>query len=129
MLQADLIADAKAIVGDMADLAQTWTAVGGTPSFQVLIGPPMVSQDLEAGGYIERVSHEVRIVAATASWTTAYGTACAAAISAGAPVASLAIGKTLVATEQGNRQYRVEAQSYKPGTAWVVLQVRAQNDR
>ena len=129
MLTSDLIADAKEIVGDMADLAQTWTAVGGTPSFQVLIGQPMVTQDLQSGGFMERVSHEVRIVAATASWTTAYGTACAAAITSGAPVASLANGKTLVATEQGNRQYRIDGVSYKPGTAWVVLQVRAQDER
>jgi len=129
MLTNDLITDAKDIVGDMADLAQTWTAVGGTPSFQVLIGQPMVTQDLQSGGFMERVSHEVRIVAATASWTTAYGTACAAAISSGAPVASLANGKTLVATEQGNRQYRIDGISYKPGTAWVVLQVRAQDER
>ena len=129
MLTSELIEDAKAIVGDMADLAQTWTAVGGTPSFQVLIGQPLITQDLEAGGFMDRVSHEVRVVAATASWTTAYGTACAAAISAGAPVSSLAIGKTLVATEQGNRQYRIEGSAYKPGTAWVVLQVRAQHER
>ena len=129
MLTNDLIADAKEIVGDMADLAQTWTAVGGTPSFQVLIGQPMVTQDLDAGGYMERVSHEVRIVASTASWTTGYGATCAAAISSGAPVASLANGKTLVATEQGNRQYRIDGVSYKPGTAWVVLQVRAQDER
>ena len=129
MLTSDLIADAKEIVGDMADLAQTWTAVGGTPSFQVLIGQPMVTQDLQSGGFMERVSHEVRIVAATASWTTAYGTACAAAITSGAPVASLANGKTLVATEQGNRQYRIDGVSYKPGTAWIVLQVRAQDER
>jgi hypothetical protein len=129
MLTSELIEDAKAIVGDMADLAQTWTAVGGTPSFQVIIGPPLVTQDLEAGGYIDRVAHEVRVVAATASWTTSYNLACAAAISAGAPVASLAIGKTLVATEQGNRQYRIVGSSYKPGTAWVVLQVRAQDER
>jgi len=129
MNTSDLIADAKDILGDMADLAQTWTAVGGTPSWQVIMGQPMVSQDFQAGGYIERVTHEVRIVASTASWTTAYGTASAAAISSGAPVAALAIGKTLVATEQGNRKYRIEAQAYKPGTAWVVLQVRAEDER
>ena len=129
MNTSDLIADAKDILGDMADLAQTWTAVGGTPSWQVIMGQPMVSQDFQAGGYIERVTHEVRIVAATASWTTAYSATSAAAISSGSPVASLAIGKTLVATEQGNRKYRIEAQAYKPGTAWVVLQVRAEDER
>lgn len=129
MLSSELIADAKAIVGDMADLAQTWTAEGGTPSFQVLIDGPHISQELTDGGFLDKVSHTCRIVAATSSWTTAYGSACAAAISSGAPVASLAIGKTLVATEQGNRKYRIEGSTYKPGSAWVELQVRSQDDR
>jgi hypothetical protein len=128
MQTSDLIADAKEIVGDMRDLAQTWTAVGGTPSFQVLIGMPTVTQELVAGGYKESVSHEVRVVAETASWTTAYGSACAAALSAGAPVAALAIGKVLIATEQGNRKYRIVDQTYKPGTAWVMLRVRNEAD-
>jgi len=129
MLQSELIADAKDIMGDMADLAQTWTAVGGTPSFQVLIDGPNITQELTEGGFIDKVSHSCRVVASTASWTTAYGSTCAAAISSGSPVSSLAIGKTLVATDQGNRQYRVEGISYKPGSAWVELQVRAQDDR
>lgn len=129
MLKADLISDAKTIVGDMADLAQTWTTTAGTTSWQVLIGQPMVSQDLTAGGYIERMSHEARIVAESSSWTTAYGSSCAAALSSGAIVSTLAIGQTLVATEQGNRKYRIEASAYKPGTAWVVLQVRAEDSR
>jgi hypothetical protein len=128
MLSTELIEDAKAILSDMRDLAQTWTAVGGTPSFQVLIGQPTVSQELTAGGYKESVNHSARIVASTASWTTDYGTACAAAISSGAPVAALAIGKVLVATEQGNRQYRVMGSSYKPGSAWVELTVQNEAD-
>ena len=129
MIQSELIADAKDIVGQMADLAQTWTAEAGTPSFQVLMGMPQVTADLQAGGFMERVNHEVRIVAETASWTTAYGSVCAAALSSGAPVASLAIGKTLIATEQGSRKYRIEGSTYKPGSAWVILQVRAQEER
>ena len=129
MLQSELIEDAKAIVGDMADLAQTWTAVGGTPSFQVLIDGPSITQELTAGGFIDKVSHTCRIVAASASWTTSYGSACAAALSSGSPVSTLAIGKTLVATEQGNRKYRIEGSTYKPGSAWVELQVRAEDDR
>ena len=129
MLTSELIADAKVIVGDMADLAQTWTAEAGTPSWQVLIDGPNVSQELTEGGFLDKVSHSCRIVAATASWTTAYGSACAAAISSGSPVATLAIGKTLIATEQGNRKYRIEAVTYKPGSAWVELTVRSQDDR
>lgn len=129
MLKADLIKDAKAIVGDMADLAQTWTTVGGGTSWQVLIGQPMLTPELGAGGYIERISHEVRIVAESASWTTSYGSACAPALSSGAIASSLAIGQTLVATEQSNRKYRIEASAYKPGSAWVVLQVRGEDAR
>lgn len=129
MLKADLIADAKSIMGDMADLAQTWTNLAGSTSWQVLIGQPVLSQELTAGGYIDRISHELRVVAESASWTTAYGSACAPALSSGAIVSGLAIGQTLVATEQGNRKYRVESSSYKPGTAWVVLQVRAEDSR
>ena len=129
MLQSELIEDAKAIVGDMADLAQTWTTVGGGTSWQVLIDGPNVSQDLTEGGFIEKVSHTCRIVAASASWTTAYGTACAAALSSGAIVSTLAIGQTLVATEQGNRKYRIEASAFKPGSGWVTLTVRLEDER
>lgn len=129
MLSSELIADAKDIMGDMADLAQTWTTVGGGTSWQMLIDGPTITQELTEGGFLDKVSHSARVVASSASWTTAYGSACAAAISSGAVVSSLAIGKTLVATEQGNRQYRIEGVSYKPGSAWVELQVRAQDDR
>lgn len=129
MLQSDLVEDAKAIIGDMADLAQTWTTVGGGTSWQVLIDGPHITQEFTEGGFIDKVSHTCRLAAATASWTTDYGSACAAAISSGAIVSSLAIGQTLVATEQGNRQYRIEGVSFKPGSGWVELQVRAQNER
>lgn len=129
MLQSELIEDAKAIVGDMADLAQTWTTVGGGTSWQVLMGMPTISQEMNPGGFIERTNHEVRIVAASASWTTAYGTACAAALTSGAIVSTLAIGQTLVATEQGNRKYRIEASAFKPGSGWVTLTVRLEDER
>jgi len=129
MNTSDLIADAKDIVGDMADLAQTWTTVAGTTSWQVLIGQPTLSQELQAGGFMETVNHEVRIVAASASWTTSYGTACAAGLASGLIPGTLAIGQTLVATEQGNRKYRVIGSTYKPGSAWVTLQVRAEDER
>lgn len=129
MQTSELIADAKEALGDMRDLVQTWTAVGGTPSWQVIMGQPMVSQSLDAGGYTEVVSHEVRIVAESAAWTTAYGSPCAAALSAGQPVTQLAIGKILVASEQASRRYRIMEVGFKPGSAWVVLRVRAEDQR
>ena len=128
MKTSELIADAKDIVGEMRDLAQTWTNVGGSLSWQVLMGQPTVTQDLVAGGFKESVNHSVRLVAEGASWTTSYGSSCAAALSSGAPVSALAIGKVLVATEQGNRQYRIVGSTYKPGSAWVELTVRNEAD-
>lgn len=129
MNTSDLISDAKEIVGDMADLAQTWTTVAGTTSWQVIIGSPSISQELQAGGFTETVNHETRIVASATSWVTAYGSTCAAALSAGSVVSTLAIGQTLVATEQGNRKYRIIGSTYKPGSAWLTLQVRAEDER
>ena len=128
MLKADLIADAKEVMGDMADLAQTWTTVDGSTSWQVLIGMPSITQELMSGGFMERTNHEVRIVASNTSWTTAYGSACAAAIN-GTPLASVfTIGMSLMAVEQ-NLKYRVIGSAYKPGSAWVTLTVRLEDER
>jgi hypothetical protein len=130
MDNASLILDAKELVNDLKDTVQTWTTTGNSPtSWQVLIGQPFVTQELDAGGYTETLSHEVRFIATASAWTTDYGASCAATLSSGLPVSSLAIGKVLVATEQGNRRYRINAVGFKPGTAWVVLRVRAEDER
>lgn len=128
MNTSELIEDAKEIVGDMADLAQTWTNGAGTVSWQVVMGEPTLTQELVAGGYKEHMSHEVLIVASQTSWTTSYGTACAAAVASGALVSDLQNGKVLIATEQGNRKYRIRSCSYKPGSGWVALQVTLDSD-
>ena len=73
MLYAEMLEDAKAIVGDMADLAQTWTAPGGTPSWKVLMDVPTIGQELVAGGFKETSSHVVMIVASADAWTTSAG--------------------------------------------------------
>lgn len=130
MDNASLVLDAKDLVNDLKDTVQTWTTTGNSPtSWQVLIGQPFISQDLGPGGYTETVSHEVRIIATSSAWTTTYGASCAASLSSGLPVSSLAIGKVLIATEQGNRRYRIMTVGFKPGTAWVVLRVRAEDER
>ena len=128
MNTSELIQDAKEIVGDMADLAQTWTNAAGTVSWQVLMGEPVMTQELVAGGFKEHMSHEVLLVASQSSWTTSYGTACAAAVGAGMVVSDLQNGKVLIATEQGNRKYRIQSSSYKPGSGWVALQVTLDSD-
>jgi hypothetical protein len=125
MLYSEMLEDAKAIVGDMSDLAQTWTAPGGTPSWKVLMDVPTIGQELVAGGFKETSSHVVMIVASADAWTTSAGAACAASISAGQPVSQLIIGKRLVAVPQGSKVYRIIDSSYLPGSAWVALRVQA----
>lgn len=125
---AEQIADAKDIVGDMKDLAQTWTNAAGTVSWQVLMGQPILSQELTAGGYKEHMMHEIMLVASQSAWTTSYGSACAAAVASNAPVSDLQNGKVLIATEQGNKKYRVQSCSYMPGSGWVALRVTLDSD-
>lgn len=126
--QAEMLADAKEVLGDMGALAQTFTNEGGTVSWQAAIGEPVISQELTSGGFKEMVSHQILLVASPASWTTAYGTVSAAALSSGQPVADLAIGKTLVASDQGNRKYRIKNVAFRARSGWVTLLVTNEDD-
>jgi hypothetical protein len=87
-----------------------------------MLSDPAMSQVFEAGGFVERTQHTVRLAAATASWSLPDGSngASAAVISAGAPIASLAIGKKIVA---GGKALRITGQTYKPASAWITLVV------
>ena len=123
-----LVADAKRVVNDLKDLAQTWTNAAGTTSWQVIMGDPVLSQELVAGGFKEHMTHEVCLVATPTPWTTATGSGCAATLSAGAIVSDLRNGKVLIATEQGNLRYRVKSCSYEPGGGWVNLMVTLDSD-
>jgi hypothetical protein len=128
MFYAEMLADAKDTVADMADLAQTWTTPGGGATWQVMMDVPTIGQELEAGGFKETVSHNVMLVASAASWTTPDGKSNSASIAAGSVISALGIGQRLVATSMGNRVYRIVDSSYMPGTAWVTLRVRNDNE-
>jgi hypothetical protein len=98
------------------------SANSGAITFQCLISDPAVQTVLEAGGYMERTQYNVRLPAATTSWTLPDGSngASAAIISGGSVIPSLAQGKKIVA---GGKTVRITTQSYKPGSAWVTLVV------
>lgn len=126
--QAEMLADAKEVLGDLGALAQTFTNEAGSVSWQVAIGEPVVSQELTSGGFKEMVNHQILLVASPAGWTTAYGTPCAAALSSGQPVADLAIGKTLVAVDQGNRKYRIKNIAFRARSGWVTVLATNEDD-
>jgi hypothetical protein len=71
---------------------------------------------------MERTQYNVRLPAATASWSLPDGStgASTAIIVSGSPIASLAQGKKIVA---GGKNVRITTQTYKPGSAWVTLVV------
>ena len=115
----EFLNDAKEITYDLGIPCAT---AGSTVTFSALISEPAYTTVLEAGGYCERTQYTVRLPAATASWLKPDGSngASAAVISAGAPIASLAIGKKIVA---GGKALRITGQTYKPASAWITLVV------
>ena len=115
----ELLNDAKEMI---ADFGVAGSANSGAITFQCLISDPAVMTVLEAGGYMERTQYSVRVPAVTASWSLPDGStgASAAVISSGSPIASLGIGKKIVA---GGKTLRITGQTYKPGSAWLTLVV------
>ena len=122
-LYSEFLPDAKEV---LADLGVAGSCNGGAITFVCMLSDPAVTQVFEAGGFCERTQHTVRLAAATASWSQPDGSngASAAIISSGAPIASLAIGKKIVA---GGKNLRITGQTYKPGSAWVTLVVIDEN--
>jgi hypothetical protein len=118
-LYSEFAQDAKDMV---ADFGVAGSANSGAITFSCLISDPAVSTVLEAGGYCERTQYTVRLPAVTASWSQPDGSigASAATLSSGAPIASLAQGKKIVA---GGKTVRITTQTYKPGSAWITLVV------
>jgi hypothetical protein len=118
-LYSEFLPDAKEMI---ADFGVAGSANSGAITFKCLISDPAVQTVLEAGGYMERTQYNVRLPAATASWSLPDGStgASTAIIVSGSPIASLAQGKKIVA---GGKNVRITTQTYKPGSAWVTLVV------
>ena len=116
---SELLNDAKEMIDDFGVAG---SANSGALTFKCLLSDPQVTQAFEAGGFLTQTQHTVRLPAAEASWSLPDGSngASGAIISGGAPVASLGIGKKIVA---GGKNLRVTGQTYKPGSAWVTLLV------
>lgn len=118
-LFAEFLPDAKEMI---ADFGVAGSANSGAITFLCMITDPAVMTVLEAGGYCERTQYNVRLPAATASWSLPDGSigASTAIISGGSIIPSLAQGKKIVA---GGKTVRITTQTYKPGSAWVTLVV------
>lgn len=117
-LYSEFLADAKEMTEDFG-VAGT----AGSLSFYCLLSDPLLDSRLESGGFVQETMHTVRLPAVSASWTFSDGStvgSSGATYSGSTPVASLLIGKKIVA---GGKNLRITAYSYKPGSAWVSLNV------
>lgn len=118
-LYAEFLNDAKEMIDDFG---VDGSCNSGAITFKCLISDPALTQTFEAGGFCDKTQHSVRIVAETASWSLPDGSngASAATLISGQPIASLAIGKKVVA---GGRTLRITGRTYKPGSCWITLTV------
>lgn len=110
--------DAKEMLADFGVAG----SINGGPTFLCLISDPVQTQVLEAGGYCDRTQFSVKVTATTSAWTASDGRvgASGALLSGGNPIAGLAIGKKITA---GGKSVRITSQTYKPGSAWIILVV------
>lgn len=117
-IYADFAQDAKDMLADFGVAG----SIASGPTFLCMISDPVLTQVLEAGGYCDRTQFSVKVTATTTAWTASDGRvgASAALLSSGLPIASLAIGKKITA---GGKSVRITSQTYKPGSAWIILVV------
>lgn len=59
-IQDEWRADAKAILGEIPKAVTVRHASGPTTAFNVLLGAPMIQQDMETGGFLDSASYEVK---------------------------------------------------------------------
>ena len=114
-----LLADAKEFVND-------WGIPMTCPTgevFRVMASDASVQQTLDAGGFVNQTSFNLKVIATTSAWTTADGDVggSTGSLTGGVAISALSIGKKVTAANLG---LRIVASQYKPGSAWVILTVR-----
>ena len=101
----DWAADAAEILSEIPKAVTVRRNLSGTPtSFNVLMGPPMVQQDLETGGFLNAASYDVKFLRAD---TVEHP--------------GVVIYGNLVA--YNGQDYRIVAINDRPPSAWVIVKV------
>ena len=123
MLYPDFLDDAKDM---LSDFGVAGSSNSGAITFLCMITDPVLTSVLEAGGYCEKYQFSVKVCASESAWTAEDGRTGASTglLVSGSPHSSLGIGKKIIA---GGKTVRVNSLTYKPGSAWVQLQVQDDN--
>ena len=104
-IQDEWASDASEIMTEIPKAVTVRRGSGSTTSFNVLMGPPMVQQDMETGGFLNSTSFDVKFLK----------TDCAAH-------PGVVIYGNLVSYNGGD--YRIVAINDRPPSAWIIVRVQ-----
>jgi hypothetical protein len=104
-IQDEWASDASEIMTEIPKAVTVRRGSGATTAFNVLMGPPMVQQDMETGGFLNSTSFDVKFLK----------TDCAAH-------AGVVIYGNVVHYNGGD--YRIVAINDRPPSAWIIVRVQ-----
>jgi hypothetical protein len=104
-IQDEWASDAAVILNEIPKAVTVQKASGLPVSFNVLMGDPMVQQDLETGGFLDSAAFDVKFLK---SDTLAHP--------------GVVIYGNLVSFN--SKQYRIVAINDRPPSAWVIVRVQ-----
>ena len=111
--EADL--DAQEILAEVGKSVTIQHGITGTPvPATVMIGPPMVMQDLETGGFLNSTSFDVKFL-------RSYAVAHLNYVSGTSP-GLVAYGNVI---SYNGSQYRIHAVNDRPPAAWIICRVQS----
>jgi hypothetical protein len=108
-IQDEWASDAAEILAEIPKAVTVRRGSGTATSFNVLVSPPMVSQDLETGGFMSSTSYDVKFLR---SDTVAH--------------AGVVIFGNLVHFNNGD--YRIVAINDRPPSAWIIVKVQSKGE-
>lgn len=106
LIQDEWDSDAAVILGEIPKAVTVRHTPSGTPvAFNVLMGPPMVQQDMETGGFLNSTSFDVKFLKTDAAAHPNY----------------VVFGNLV--SYNGN-DYRIVAINDRPPSAWIIARVQ-----
>jgi len=108
-IQDEWASDASQILAEIPKAVTVRRGSGTATSFNVLISPPMVSQDLETGGFMNSTSFDVKFLRTD---TEAH--------------AGVVIYGNLI--RYNNLDFRIVAVNDRPPSAWIIVKVQSKGE-
>ena len=108
-IQDEWASDAQEILAEIPKSVTVRRGSGATTAFSVLVSPPMVSQDLETGGFMSSTSYDVKFLRSD----------CVAH-------PNVVIFGNLV--HFNGNDYRIVAINDRPPSAWIIVKVQSKGE-